>query len=421
MAHNSEKVTFMGGAGDMLAARLDLPNGPPRAFALFAHCFTCSKDLKAVTRLAGGLTRHGIAVLRFDFTGLGSSQGEFANTNFTSNLDDLVAAANWLREHHQAPQILIGHSLGGAAVLAAAHRVPESKAIATIGAPYDPEHVTGNFGAAVNQIIDTGSAQVSLGGRAFTIEKHFLDDISAHNMQQAIADLDRALIIFHAPRDEVVGIDNAEQIFVAAKHPKSFVSMDDADHLMHNADDAVYVSGVISAWVESYIDTPKAVDEFDFSTSSPGSSQSNPNAVVVWETGHGKFQQHVMVGGRHYLMADEPQTYGGLDSGPSPYDLLLAGLGACTAMTLRMYAEHKKISLEKVTVRLQHEKIHAEDCHECETKNGKVDVIEREVVMEGDLDADTRARLLEIADRCPVHKTLHSEIKIVTHEGKPAS
>lgn len=257
MAHSSEKVTFKGGAGEMLAARLDLPDGPVRAFALFAHCFTCSKDLKAVTRLAGGLTRHGIAVLRFDFTGLGSSEGEFANTNFTSNLDDLVAAADWLRDHHQAPQILIGHSLGGAAVLGAAQRIPESKAIATIGAPYDPEHVIENFGAAVDQINKSGAAEVNLGGRAFTIEKHFLDDISAHNMKQAIASLGRALLIFHAPRDEIVGIENAEQIFLAAKHPKSFVSMDDADHLMHNADDATYVSGVIAAWAQSYIDAPQ--------------------------------------------------------------------------------------------------------------------------------------------------------------------
>ncbi|HEY9080001.1 bifunctional alpha/beta hydrolase/OsmC family protein [Magnetovibrio sp.] len=409
--HSSEKVTFPGGTGAQLAARLDMPDGEPRAFALFAHCFTCTKDLRAVSRLAGGLTGHGIAVLRFDFTGLGSSEGEFANTNFTSNIDDLVAAADWLRAHHQAPQILIGHSLGGAAVLAGAHRVPECKAVATIGAPFDPEHVTGHFGDDLHRILDHGSAEVSVGGRPFTIERHFLEDISAHNMRQAITELGRALIIFHAPRDEVVGIDNAEKIFVAAKHPKSFVSLDDADHLLHNPDDALYVSGVIAAWAESYIEVPKAEGGEEL----PGTEGD----VVVWETGNGKFQQHAAIGGRHYLMADEPVAYGGLGSGPSPYDLLLAGLGACTSMTLRMYADHKKLPLDKVTVRLRHDKIHAEDCHECQTKNGKVDVIEREVVMEGDLDPATRARLLEIADRCPVHKTLHAEVKIVTHEGEP--
>jgi len=409
-AHTSEKVTFLGGTGERLAARLDLPAGPPRAYALFAHCFTCSKDLRAVGRLAGGLTSHGIAVLRFDFTGLGSSDGEFANTNFTSNIDDLVAAADWLREHHQAPQILIGHSLGGAAVLAGAHRVPECKAVATIGAPYDPEHVTAHFGDEIHKIINTGSAEVNVGGRPFVIERHFVEDISAHNMHQAIRKLGRALIIFHAPHDETVGIENAEKIFKAAIHPKSFVSMDDADHLMHNPDDATYVSGVIAAWSDSYIDAPKAPEN----TPLPG----DVGDVVVWETGQGKFQQHAAIGGHHYLMADEPKSYGGLDSGPSPYDLLLAGLGACTSMTLRMYADRKNLPLEKVTVRLHHDKIHAEDCHECQTKNGKVDVIEREVVMEGDLDLATRARLLEIADKCPVHKTLHSEVKIVTRESK---
>lgn len=410
MSHTSEKVTFVGSTGEKLAARLDLPDTPPRAFALFAHCFTCTKDLKAVSRLAGGLTQHGIAVLRFDFTGLGSSEGEFSNTNFTSNIGDLIAAADWLREHHKAPQILIGHSLGGAAVLAAAHRIPENKAVATIGAPFDPDHVTGHFGDAVQRIHEQGAAEVHVGGRPFTIEKQFLDDISAHNMKEAIGALGRALIIFHAPRDEIVGIENAEQIFVAAKHPKSFVSLDDADHLMHNADHAAYVSSVVAAWAESYIDTPELEDLID----APGEA----GEVVVRETGKGKFQQHINVGGRHYLIADEPEAYGGLDTGPSPYDLLLAGLGACTTMTLRMYAERKGLALAQVMVRLNHEKIHAEDCHECETKNGKVDVIEREVVMMGDLDDATRARLLEIADKCPVHKTLHSEIKIVTHEGR---
>lgn len=408
MAHNSQKMTFTGGSGETLAARLDLPDGPVRAYALFAHCFTCTKDLKAVSRLAGGLTRHGIAVLRFDFTGLGSSEGEFANTNFTSNIQDLIKAADWLRDNHQAPQILIGHSLGGAAVLAAADKIPESQAVATIGAPYDPEHVTANFEAAVCEIKEKGHAEVSLGGRPFVIEKHFLDDISTHNQKEAIANLKRALLIFHAPRDEVVGIDNAELIFLAAKHPKSFVSLDEADHLMHNPDDAVYVSGVIAAWADSYI-VPHNAD---------GTPQEIPEGdVVVWETGAGKYQQHVMVGGHHYFKADEPVGFGGMDSGPSPYDLLLAGLGACTSMTIRMYADHKKLPLDNVTVRLNHEKIHAEDCHECETKNGKIDVIEREVILNGDLDEATRARMLEIADKCPVHKTLHSEIKIVTHEG----
>lgn len=412
MTYSTEKATFMGGAGEMLAARLDIPtgsSGPVHAWALFAHCFTCTKDIKGASRLAGALTRHGIAVLRFDFTGIGSSEGEFANTTFTSNIHDLVAAAGWLREHHQAPGIIIGHSLGGAAVLAAAHKVPECKAVATIGAPADPAHVTCHFGAAIEAIKETGTGEINVGGGSFTITQQFLDDINAHNMNKAIRDLDRALLILHSPYDATVGVENAERIFLAAKHPKSFVSLDDADHLMHGPDDAAYVAGVIAAWAGRYVEYGEA-DVTDL----PGGADE----VVVWETGQGKYQQRISVGGKHTLIADEPQSFGGLDSGPSPYDLVLAGLGACTAMTLRMYAERKGLSLDKVTVRLKHAKVHAEDCAECPTKGAKIDKIEREVVMEGDLDAATRERLLEIADKCPVHRTLHGEVKVVTTEGK---
>lgn len=253
MTYKTEKATFMGGAGEMLAARLDIPTGPVRAWALFAHCFTCTKDIKGAARLAGALTRHGIAVLRFDFTGIGNSQGEFANTNFTSNIHDLVAAAGWLREHHTAPGLLIGHSLGGAAVLAAAHDIPECRAVATIAAPADPAHVTCHFGAAIDSVRETGAGEINVGGAAFTITQQFLDDVNAHNLDQAIKGLGRALLVLHSPYDETVGIENAEHIFVAAKHPKSFVSLDDADHLMHGPDDAVYVAGVIAAWAGRYV------------------------------------------------------------------------------------------------------------------------------------------------------------------------
>ncbi len=404
MAYKTEKVTFVGGTGEKLAARLDLPEGTPRAYALFAHCFTCTKDLKGASRLANALTQHGLAVLRFDFTGLGSSEGEFANTNFTSNIADLVAAADWLREHAHAPQILIGHSLGGAAVLAAAHDVPECKAVATIAAPADPSQVTHHFGRAMVDIEATGSGKINVGGGSFTITKQFIEDVNTQNLTRAIGALERALIVFHSPYDETVNIENAERIFMAAKHPKSFVSLDDADHLMHGPQDAAYVAGVISAWVERYLDSP--MEEED-----PASS----GVVEVWETGRGKFQQRVLLGGRHMLIADEPQKYGGLGSGPSPYELLLASLGACTSMTLRMYADHKKIILDKVSVRLTHAKVHAEDF---ESPTGKVDVIEREIKMQGDLDEATRARLLEIADKCPVHRTLHTPLKVLTREMK---
>ncbi|GAB4392496.1 MAG: bifunctional alpha/beta hydrolase/OsmC family protein [Kiloniellaceae bacterium] len=402
MAAKSEKVTFQGAGGDSLAARLDRPVGRPRAFALFAHCFTCNKDIFAAARIAEGLTAQGIAVLRFDFTGLGASEGDFANTNFSSNVEDLVRAADFLRESYQAPGLLIGHSLGGAAILAAAGRVPEAKAVATIGAPADPAHVAHHFTEARPEIEAAGEAEVLLVGRPFRIKKQFLEDIEQHKLEGAIAGLRKALMVFHAPRDATVGVDNASRIFLAAKHPKSFVSLDDADHLLSRRSDAVYVAQVLAAWAGRYI----SIEEVAGPRAAAGQ-------VVVEETGEGKFTQRIAAG-PHVLRADEPQSYGGLDSGPSPYDLLLAGLGACTSMTLRMYAEHKGLALKKTRVTLAHGKIHAEDCENCETKTGKIDRIERKIEMTGDLSPQERQRLLEIADRCPVHRTLESEVLIET-------
>jgi putative redox protein len=371
---------------------------------LFAHCFTCSKEALAAVRISRALTARGIALLRFDFTGLGGSEGEFANTNFSSNVGDLVAAAQWLREHHEAPSILIGHSLGGAAVLAAAASVPEASAIATIAAPADPVHVRRLFEPSVQDIEREGQARVVLADRAFTIKKQFIDDLAAHRMQERIASLRKALLIFHSPRDDVVDIDNASRIFVAAKHPKSFVSLDTADHLLTRKEDAVYVAAVLAAWAGRYIDG--AVKTGDTRVEPPGT-------VTVAETGRGKFMQEVRVGS-HRLIADEPASYGGDDAGPSPYDLLVAALGACTAMTVRLYGDAKQLPLEHVAVRLRHDKVHAKDCAECETKDGKIDRIEREIELVGELDDAQRARLVEIANRCPVHRTLQSEVWIPT-------
>ncbi len=401
----SEKVTFTGGPGDVLAARLDLPEGPPRAYALFAHCFTCSKDIFAAARIAGALAERGIAVLRFDFTGLGHSEGEFANTNFSSNLEDLEAAAAFLRENHRAPKILIGHSLGGAAVLAVAGRVPEAAAVVTIAAPSEPAHVAAHFTDAIPEIEAKGEAEVSLGGRPFRIQKHFLDDISTHNMRAAIGDLRKALLIFHGPRDETVGIDNAARIFEVARHPKSFVSLDDADHLLSRREDAAYVAEVTAAWAARYVGGA-AEDR------RPPALTAGPGTVVVAETGEGRFGQAISVGGKHALAADEPVQYGGNGTGPTPYDLLLAGLGACTSMTMRMYAERKGLAVDRIAVTLKHEKIHAEDCETCETRDGRIDRIEREIEITGDVDEAGRRRLLEIAEKCPVHRTLHSEVLV---------
>lgn len=400
----SLKIEFPGHSGESLAARLDLPDGEPRAYALFAHCFTCSKDIFAASRIAGELTQHGFGVLRFDFTGLGASEGEFANTNFSSNVQDLLQAIDYMREKYNAPAVIIGHSLGGAAVLAAAPHVPELNAVVTIGAPADAEHVAHNFGAKIEQIEAEGEADVELAGRTFKIKKQFLDDIAGQNVLDAVKGMKKALLVCHAPLDETVGIDNATSIFVAAKHPKSFLSLDSADHLLRKKSDAIYTAGCIAAWVDRYV-------------GEEGTERADPlpdGVVEVAETGTGKFTQTVRAGA-HVLTADEPKSFGGDDRGPGPYDYLLAGLGACSSMTVRMYAERKKWPLEGVSVKLKHGRIHAEDCADCETEEGQIDEIQREISFAGPLDEAQKARLLEIADKCPVHKTLVTETKIRTH------
>lgn len=400
----SERVEFTGALGETLAAKLELPAGPPAAYALFAHCFSCSKDILAASRIARRLTAAGFAVLRFDFTGLGQSEGDFANTNFSSNIHDLLAAARYMDAEHGAPALLVGHSLGGAAVIAAAGDLPSVKAVATIGAPADANHVTHQFAEMVDAIKRDGRAEVSLSGRSFTIKKQFLDDIAGHALEEAAADLRRPLLILHSPVDQVVGIDNASRLFVAAKHPKSFVSLDDADHLLRGERDALYAADVIASWAARYVLSPgPAVPQAD-----------RDGAVIVRETGRGPFENHV-VDGDHVLVADEPVSVGGFDAGPSPYGYLSAALGACTSMTLRMYATRKSLPLDRVTVRTAHSKGHAEDCEAClDGQERNVDIFEREIVLEGALDEAQRARLLEIADKCPVHRTLNSPVVIRT-------
>ena len=383
----TQTIRLPGRDGRELAARLDTPAGAPRAYALFAHCFTCSKDSKAAAYVAQALAARGIATLRFDFSSL----------EFSSNLEDLLAAAAWLRAERQAPQILAGHSLGGAAVLAVAAKIPEVRAIATLGAPFDPSHVA-------HLVEDPQAAgddlQVSIGGRQFRVAKRFFADLAGQKAGATIAALRKPLLVFHSPRDAIVDIENASQIFLAAKHPKSFVSLDRADHLLTQKEDAQYAATVLAAWASRYLEPEAPAVE-----AVPG--------VRVAEAGEGRFAQLVTMG-RHTLRADEPASVGGDDSGPSPYDLLLAGLGACTSMTVRMYAAQKKWPLERVTVDLKHDKVHAADCAECETRDGRIDRIERVLTLEGDLDDAQRARLLEIANRCPVHRTLHSEVWVPT-------
>ncbi len=394
-----ERLEFPGHDGGTLAARLDLPIGEPQAYAIFAHCFTCSKDIFAAVRISQALAARGIAVLRFDFTGLGASEGEFANTDFSSNVGDLVAAADFLRETRTAPQILIGHSLGGAAVLAAAHEVPEARAVATIGAPSDAAHVVENFAADLAQIETEGRAEVKLAGRRFTIRREFLDDVRGTRLTDDVSALKKALLVFHAPRDEVVGIDNARRIFEAARHPKSFVSLDGADHLVSRPEDAIYLADVLAAWAGRYVEVAEP---------------EHVNTVLVRETGAGPYQQAVSVG-RHVLLADEPSEVGGADSGPSPYDFLSIALGTCTAMTLRMYADRKKLDLGRVSVTVDHAKVHAEDCAECEKgRTGRIDRFERTISVEGKVAPDVRDKLIEIAGKCPVHRTLEAASAVAT-------
>lgn len=405
MTRPVDKVQFPGADGHQLVGRLHLPVGEPEGWALFAHCFTCSKDLRAARAITQSLTDQGIATLRFDFTGLGESEGEFADTDVSSNVADLVAAAAWMRAQHQAPGLLVGHSLGGAAVILAAQYLPEVKAVATLGAPSEPVHVAEQFAGHRDTIEAEGSAVVELAGRPFRIQSSFLRDLEDHTLLACLPDLDRALLILHTPQDLTVGIEHAERLYKAARHPKSFVSLDGADHLLSRPADATYAGSVVAAWARRYLDP----------VARPPSAEHGDDVEV--RTGDTGFATTIVTRNRHRLRADEPTSVGGTDTGPTPYELLGAALGACTSMTLRMYADRKRWPLQAITVHVRHAKVHATDCARCETPGGRIDRLERVIVLEGELDATQRQRLLEIADRCPVHRTLHSEVDVVTTLG----
>lgn len=400
---SSQRVSFPNGRGQQLAAALHLPNGVASAFVLFAHCFTCGKDSAAAARIARALAAQGFAVLRFDFTGLGGSEGDFENTDFSANVADLRAAADWLRAEHRAPQLLVGHSLGGTAVLAAAADVPECRAIATIGAPADPSHVIGQFAAQREQILAQGRAEVSLGGRPFTIRREFIEDLESQPLSARLPHLRRALLVFHAPLDNVVSIDEASRLFEAARHPKSFVSLDDADHLLGRRSDAEYVGATLAAWAARYVE---AAD-----TDRPAIRPAR-GSVRVDELDQAFLRR--VVTDDHDWRADEPLAAGGGNAGPDPYEHLLAALGTCTSMTVRLYAGRKDWPLEDVEVELEHSRDHVTDCEGCEAQPQRIDVLHRRIRLRGALDAGQRARLLEIADRCPVHRTLEGPLRITT-------
>ena len=398
----SINVSFPNADGQSLSGILDRPLGKPIAYALFAHCFTCSKNLKAATNITRSMTAAGIAVLRFDFTGLGQSKGAFEDTSFSSNVADLLAAAAWLEQEHRPPDILFGHSLGGTAILQAAAQIPSAVAVATIGSPADPAHVTHLLAGSEDELLQNGEAGVQLGGRPFRMKRQFLDDLTKHDLPAAISGLRKALLVMHAPLDDIVEVDNASSLFAAAKHPKSFVSLDRADHLLSHEDDSSYAGRVLAAWATRYL--PPDEDE-DPLSAEPGE--------VYARTTIDSFATDVRAG-HHSFVADEPIAVGGTDTGPTPYDLLAAALATCTSMTLKMYAKHKGLDLRSATVRVTHGRIHAEDCEDCSKHEGMIHQFRRELRLHGDLDEDQRQRMLQIADRCPVHKTLHDEIKIRT-------
>jgi uncharacterized OsmC-like protein/alpha/beta superfamily hydrolase len=403
---NTQKLEIENVDGLKLGAKLDLPvEREPLAYALFAHCFTCTKDFKSAYYISRALTRQGIAVVRVDFTGLGESEGDFSDTNFSSNVDDLVAAADHMNRQLAAPQLLIGHSFGGAAVLQAAPRISGARAIATIGTPADPAHVGHLLKSSHAEIEKHGRADVVVEGRTFSIKKQFLDDLDGHHMDAIIQQLDRPLLVLHSPADRIVDIENASHIFATARQPKSFISLNEADHLLTNRGDADYAGSVLAAWAKNYFETPVAAESGDKRDTDSG------NQVSV-STGQG-YRTEIQAG-THRLVADEPRSVGGTGTGPDPYALLLSGLGACTSITLRMYADHKQWPLENIDVHLSHRKIHAKDCEGCESDSGKIDLIEREIELSGPLDASQHERLLQIADKCPVHRTLTSETRIET-------
>lgn len=403
MTYKTEKIKFQGHGGTTLDGRLDLPFHP-KAFAIFSHCFTCSKEFHATKRISQALAGLGIAVLRFDFAGLGGSSGHFSSTNFTTNVQDLEAAARFLEAEYEAPQLLIGHSLGGSAALVACSHLDSIKAVVTINAPCHPHHVVRHFEEKKEEVLWKGQADISIAGRTFKIQQHFFDELKKYNMDQILGELHAALLVLHSPLDETVHIRNAAYIFDQARHPKSFVSLDQIDHLVTRPEDATYIAHVIHAWASRYLETHQVLR-----------SQEMEGHVIVQETGEGKYVQEIFVG-RHTLKADEPiSAPGGLDSGLSPYDFLLAGLGACTSMTLRMYADLKGLPLKKTTVRLHHSKKHVQDCEGCEEGlPQQIDLIERQMTLEGPLTPEHRESLLKIANKCPVHRTLTGKIEIET-------
>ncbi len=399
---STENIKFENSRGEKLSARIELPIAQkPHNFAIFAHCFTCNKNFKAVRYITRALTAEGFGVLSFDFTGLGMSEGDFADTTFSSSVDDLICAANYLKKNYSVPTLIVGHSLGGAAVILAASQFDEIRAVVTIGTPSAPQHVRNLLKSSIEEIEEKGVAEVNIGGRPFTVKKEFIDDLDDQNLLGIVEDMRKSFLFLHSPQDKIVGIDNAAELYQAAKHPKSFISLDGADHLLLNEKDACYAGDVIANWAKRYIEIPEPKE------------LSTTSHIVAYLDTNEKFTTQIKAD-QHSLIADEPKSFGGNDFGASPYQLVASGLAACTVMTLRLYAERKKWDLQEVFCHVRHDKTHLEDCQDCENPKAKIDKFTRELELIGDLDDEQKQRLLEIADKCPVHRTLESAAHIET-------
>lgn len=377
-------------------------NQAPHSYAIFAHCFTCNKNLHAVRVISKALAGRGFAVLSFDFTGLGRSEGNFQDSNFSANVNDIISAAGFLKDRFNAPALLVGHSLGGAAVIQAAKDMDTIRAVATIGAPAEAEHVKKVFEEHLPGIESRGIAKVSLGGRPFLIKQQFVDDLRNHVITDVLNKLKKAILILHSPQDVIVGIDNAAALYQGAHHPKSFISLDGADHLLTDKADSNYAGEVIAAWASRYVGLPQKI-----------SLESEYETVAL--TGNREAGYTTLLkAGKHFITADEPEDVGGNNFGPTPYQLLASSLAACTTMTLRMYANRKGLDINEIKVHVNHSKRHVDDIEQNNEPAARIDHFERLVEIEGDIDENQRKRMIEIAKKCPVHKTLEGRIAITT-------
>jgi putative redox protein len=400
----STKLSIQNKKGHKLQAHLELPaNEKPHYYAIFAHCFTCSSSLSAVKYISRALTSHGFGVVRFDFTGLGRSEGEFAESYFSANVDDLIAVSEYLETNYETPSLLVGHSLGGAAVIVAASKLKNIKAVATIGAPSTVSHVTHLFSHGIEQVKEKGEVEVNIGGRPFKINQEFVEDFDKISLPEITKNLKKPLLVMHAPFDTIVGIDNAQTLYHNAHHPKSFVSLDDADHLLSNSKDSIYVGNMIGAWVQRYF------EQKDNEQLETNGEQLVAHLNILEDNFTTTIQTK-----KHNLIADEPESVGGNDFGPSPYDFLSAGLAACTVMTLKMYAERKKWDLQEVFAYITYSKKHSDDLMLDLDIPKRMDYLQKRLKFVGDLDESQKLKLKEIASKCPVHKTLQSEVIIET-------